>query len=62
MIKKYKNNIIGVIIGLIIFIIGGILYVPVEGSNTIREIFGIIFSVSGASLFLFNFVYIIWCD
>lgn len=60
MIKEYKNNIIGVIIGFVILIIGGILYVPVEGSDTIREILGIIFSVSGVSLFLFNFVQIIW--
>lgn len=59
MIKKYKNNIIVGIVGLVIFIIGGILQVPVEGSNTIREIFGIIFSVTGVSLFFFNFVQII---
>lgn len=62
MMKEYKNNIIGIIIGFIILIVGGILYGPAEGSDTIREVFGIIFCVSGGSLFLLNFVQIIWSD
>ena len=54
-VKKNKYCLIKSIIGIIILGIGVILEAPVEGSNSVRQLIGVMFCAGGFTVFILAF-------